>query len=64
MDLFKNLFKRWNSFVNQSAEIKVNQRSDRHGNVYYHLYNPMTNRSSFVSSESEIRLLLDQQRYQ
>lgn len=57
-DLFVNLFV---SSLEQSEEIRIWQRVDRHGQIWWHAYNPRTEQLSVFESESEVRVWLEQQ---
>lgn len=53
----------WNYLVNwsyQPAEPQISHRRDRAGNVWWYVYNPSTGASTYLSSEDEVRLWLDQ----
>jgi hypothetical protein len=51
------------TWVVQSSELKVFERCDRHGNVYYQVYDPFNRTSANFGSEAEIRAWLDQRYY-
>ncbi len=48
------------TWVTQSSELKVSERCDRHGNLYYQVYDPHTQKSANFGSEAEIRYWLEQ----
>jgi hypothetical protein len=48
------------TWVVQSSELKVFERCDRHGNLYYQVYDPYTQKSALFGSETEIRYWLEQ----
>jgi len=43
-----------------STELRVFHRSDRTGNAYFEIYDPVTGKSNCFGSEQEIRAWLDQ----
>jgi hypothetical protein len=51
------------TWVTQSSELKVSERCDRHGNVYYQVYDPLNRTSASFGSEAEIRAWLEQRYY-
>jgi len=46
-----------------SNDPQIYEKRDRHGNTYFHVYDPLTGLSSTFSSEDEIRIWLDQRFY-
>ncbi len=42
------------------SELKVSERRDRQGNLYYQVYDPLTRRFTNFGSEAEIRYWLEQ----
>lgn len=61
-------FKRiWNlllSAFSGSSEPKIYQRHDRHGNIYFKVYDPVTHQIGTFNTEQEVRVWLDQRYYQ
>lgn len=47
----------------KSEEIRIWQRVDRNGRIWWHAYNPRTKRSGVFDSESGVRVWLEQQYY-
>lgn len=45
----------------ESYEIRVWQRTDRNGQIWWYAYNPSTGRSGVFDSESEVRVWIEQQ---
>lgn len=43
-----------------SSELQVRQQHDRAGNLWWHMYDPITKRSAQCSSESEARVWIEQ----
>lgn len=41
-------------------ELQIRQRRDRHGNLWWHVYDPITNHSVRLSSEAEVRVWIEQ----
>lgn len=52
----------WHALVisESSNEPDIWQTLDRHGNVWWHAYDPMTGQTSYLSSEAEVLMWLDQ----
>lgn len=53
----------WCWFVDRfafSSELQVRQRHDRDGNLWWDIYDPITKRSAQFSSESEVRVWIEQ----
>lgn len=51
------------SSFEKSEEIRIWQRVDRNGQIWWYAYNPRTKRSSVFDSESEVRVWLEKQYY-
>jgi hypothetical protein len=51
------------TWVVQSSELKVFERCDHHGNLYYQVYDPLNRTSASFGSEAEIRAWLEQRYY-
>jgi YD repeat-containing protein len=49
------------SSLEKSEEIRIRQRVDRNGQVWWYAYNPRTKRSGVFDSESEVRAWLERQ---
>jgi len=47
-----------------SHEVQVWQGRDRHGNMYWRVYDPVTKASDSFSSVNEVRIWLEQRYYQ
>ena len=58
--LFGTLQKRMSQWLRHRDEPKITQCRDRQGNLYYQVYDPVTNRSDSFGSESEVRWWLEQ----
>jgi hypothetical protein len=43
-----------------SGEPNIWQSMDRHGNLWWHAYDPATGQTSYLSSEEEVLMWLDQ----
>jgi hypothetical protein len=43
-----------------TSEPRIWQKCDRHGNIYFYVYDPMTGRASTLGSEREVRIWLEQ----
>jgi hypothetical protein len=43
-----------------SSEPNIWQTMDRHGNLWWHAYDPATGQTSYLSSEEEVLIWLDQ----
>lgn len=57
----------WNAALEifvRSPEPKIHQKYDRHGNLYFQVYDPIAQQSSTFSTEQEVRIWLDQRYYQ
>ena len=54
----------WQNFVrwvlDNNKEIQVWQKSDRHGNIYWKAYDPITGKSFFSGSEADISIWIEQ----
>lgn len=46
------------------AEPKIRRKHDRHGNLYFRVYDPSTATTNTFTSEQEVRAWLDQRYYQ
>lgn len=59
--LVKNI---WRNFViwllDDTKEIQVWQKSDRHGNIYWKAYDPVTGKSLSSGSEADISMWIEQ----
>jgi hypothetical protein len=57
----------WNlllkAFAN-SSEPQIYQKHDRHGNMYFKVYDPVTRQFGTFTTEQEVRVWLDQRYYQ
>jgi hypothetical protein len=47
----------------RNTEPYIWQKRDRHGNLFWQLYDPSTNRSATFSSEDEVRIWLEERYY-
>ncbi|WP_337886281.1 hypothetical protein [Fischerella thermalis] len=59
----KSLRKIWQTIVNYLAsnqELKVWQKMDRHGNIYWQAYDPVTGKSFMSGSEYDMRAWIEQ----
>lgn len=56
---FANL---WRSLIisDSTNEPDIWQTTDRHGNLWWHAYDPVTGQTSYLSSEEEVLMWLDQ----
>lgn len=56
--------KTWQNFVmwllDNNKEIQVWQKSDRHGNIYWKAYDPVTDKSFSSGSEADISMWIEQ----
>lgn len=53
----------WQAFVDgffRQSEFKIRQRRDRHGNLWWIVYDPSTNRSAQLAFEDEVRMWIEQ----
>jgi hypothetical protein len=56
----------WNAvlqILTRSPEPKIYQKHDRHGKLYFQVYDPIAHRTSTFSTEQEVRIWLDQRYY-
>ena len=62
--LFAIVKKGWQNFVmwllDDNKEIQVWQKSDRHGNIYWKAYDPVTGKSFSSGSEADISMWIEQ----
>ncbi len=49
--------------LSQERELKAWQKTDRRGNTYWNVYNPVTDKTAQFASEAEVRIWLEQQYY-
>jgi hypothetical protein len=62
-----NLHQIWDSLVKvvaNNSDPRITQRCDRQGNTYFHVYDPVSGRSSTFGSPEEIRFWLEERYYQ
>lgn len=59
----KQVLKNGLTFLTDTAEIQVQQRRDRQGQVYFVAFNRRTGRRFSSASEQEIRVWIEQQYY-
>ncbi|MBW4455523.1 MAG: hypothetical protein KME55_23980 [Nostoc indistinguendum CM1-VF10] len=52
----------WNVLTTES-ELKIWQRKDHAGNVWYEVYNPKTGRTACLASEEEVRMWIEESFY-
>lgn len=64
LTVWQKLWKIFAATFIQTSEPKIHQRTDRFGNVYFHVYDPQTGRSSVFGTESEVRAWLDRRYYE
>jgi hypothetical protein len=61
---FKNLHEIWQSFVKillaDPKELQVSKKVDRHGNIYWEAYDPVTGKSFSSGSEADISMWIEQ----
>jgi hypothetical protein len=58
----ERLARMWRSleFLGHSREPNIWQTMDRHGNLWWHAYDPTTGQTSYLSSQEEVLMWLDQ----
>ena len=44
-------------------ELTVKQKVDRSGNVFWYVYDPMTERTAYLTSEEEVRIWIEERFY-
>ena len=49
--------------LSQEHEVKAWEKTDRRGNTYWNVYNPVTDKTVQFGSEAEVRIWLEQQYY-
>lgn len=49
--------------LGRTSEPRIYRKHDRHGNQYFHVYDPSTGMSSTFASEQEVRIWLDRRYY-
>lgn len=54
------LRKLWQSLTVPSSEPHVWKKGDRQGNIYWKVYDPLTDRSGLFESENQLRVWLEQ----
>lgn len=65
-DFFAPLKSAWQQliyFLTTTNELQVWQSRDRHGNTCWNAYDPLTGRSTKLSSEAEMRVWIEQRYY-
>jgi hypothetical protein len=60
MGKFREAIATW---IVQSSDLKVSERCDRYGNLYYQVYDPLNRTSASFGCEAEIRAWLEQRYY-
>ncbi len=53
----------WSNTINNSREIRVWQKSDRQGNIYWLVFDPVTGYYSSFSDEREVRIWIEERYY-
>ena len=53
----------WLDIITVKTEIQVQRKCDRQGNIYWLVFDPVTGYSSCFSSESEVRIWIEQRYY-
>jgi hypothetical protein len=48
------------AFFSNESKLKVRSTRDSRGEIWWHIYDPATNRSAILASEAEIRNWLDE----
>jgi hypothetical protein len=59
----KKLQNFWQYVITNQTEPQIEQKSDRDGNLYYRIYDPITRRYTFLASEREVRIWLENRYY-
>ncbi len=54
------LWQKFAAFFSNESELKVQPTRDAEGEMWWHVYDPATNRSAIFASEAEIRIWLDE----
>uniref|UniRef100_A0A8J7D2N5 Uncharacterized protein n=1 Tax=Desmonostoc muscorum LEGE 12446 TaxID=1828758 RepID=A0A8J7D2N5_DESMC len=61
---WESLHSIWKNFLNQlladSNELQVRQKVDRHGNIYWQAYDPVTRKSFASGSEADMSMWIEQ----
>jgi hypothetical protein len=52
----------WNALTSE-PELKIWQRQDRAGNVWYQVYDPKSGRTACLASEEEVRMWIEESFY-
>jgi hypothetical protein len=60
----KTIWQHFSTILTKSNELRVWQRTDRFGNTWWNAYDPATGRSTSVTSESEMRIWIEERYYQ
>lgn len=55
-----NLFQTVLNAASGNSEPRISQKRDRRGNLYFSVYDPISNESAVMGSEQEIRAWLEQ----
>ncbi len=61
--IFSNLWQSFTKMLTRYAEIRVWQKSDRQGNLYWHGYDPSNGDYVCFGTETEIRMWIEQHYY-
>ncbi len=63
-NFWESLHSIWQKFVNQLLadpnELQVRQKVDRHGNIYWQAYDPVTGKSFASGSEVDVSMWIEQ----
>jgi hypothetical protein len=57
--ILKKLQNLWQYLTSEQTEPQIEQKSDRYGSLYYQIYDPITRRYTFLASEREVRIWLE-----
>jgi hypothetical protein len=61
--LIKKIWKNLSNIFFSNNELKIWQKRDRFGNIYWQAYNPYTRNFVCFASEMEVRIWIEQQLY-
>ncbi|MEH2068111.1 MAG: hypothetical protein V7K47_08085 [Nostoc sp.] len=63
-NFWESLYSIWKKFINQLLanpnKLQVTQKVDRHGNIYWQAYDPVTGKSFASGSEVDVSMWIEQ----
>ncbi|MCA1993165.1 MAG: hypothetical protein LDL41_14180, partial [Coleofasciculus sp. S288] len=61
--VLKKALQRFVEFFSSGHELRIWTTTDHYGNTYWHAYDPVTGKSTHLSSEDEMRVWIERRYY-